>query len=101
MTGAEQGTRRTRRGWRAAAVGAVAVAAVAAAVIGPAGRTLASPAAAGTSRTGQAAGPLTDGSGTPAGWAPVPYERAQLSVPGSWLVESPQQLSCGFRRQAA
>jgi hypothetical protein len=36
-------------------------------------------------------------SGTPAGWSPVPYESAQLSVPGSsWLVESPQQLSCGF-----
>jgi hypothetical protein len=32
----------------------------------------------------------------PADWAPVPYQRAQLSVPGeSWLVESPDQLSCG------
>jgi hypothetical protein len=36
------------------------------------------------------------GSGPRAGWAPVPYQNAQLSVPGSWLVESPQQLSCGF-----
>jgi hypothetical protein len=33
-----------------------------------------------------------------AAWAPVPYRDAQLSVPGSWLVESPQQLSCGLSR---
>jgi hypothetical protein len=53
--------------------------------------------ATGISSTGQAAGPLTDISRTPAGWSPVPYESAQLSVPGSsWLVESPQQLSCAF-----
>jgi hypothetical protein len=31
-----------------------------------------------------------------AGWAPVPYENAQLSVPGSWLVESAQQQWCPF-----
>lgn len=111
MTGREQGTRQARRGGRtavlAAAIGAViaaTVAALAAAMIGPVSSALASPralpaaasAAAGISRAGQAAGPLTDESGTPAGWAPVPYEHAQLSVPGSWLVESPQQLSCGF-----
>jgi hypothetical protein len=29
-----------------------------------------------------------------AGWAAVPYARAQLSVPGSWLVETPQQVGC-------
>ena len=34
---------------------------------------------------------------SPAGWAPVPYGNAQLSVPGSsWLVEAPQQLMCGL-----
>jgi len=38
--------------------------------------------------------PLTVASGTPAGWAPVPYQRAQLSVPGEWLVESPGQFFC-------
>jgi hypothetical protein len=32
-----------------------------------------------------------------AGWAPVPFGNAQLSVPGSWLVESPQLLACGFK----
>jgi hypothetical protein len=32
------------------------------------------------------------------GWAPVPYRDAQLSVPGSWLVEAPQQMSCGLAR---
>ena len=99
MGGRAIGMRRMRRGWRAAAIGAVAVTVGTVAVIGPVSRTLASPpAAAGISRTGQPAGPLTDGASTPAGWAPVPYERAQLSVPGSWLVESPQQLSCGFPR---
>jgi hypothetical protein len=115
MTGREQRARRVWRVWRgrrAAAIGAAvaavavaAVATVAAAMIGPVGSTLASPrampaaspAAAGVSRTAQAADAPTDGSSTtPAGWAPVPYESAQLSVPGSWLVESPQQLSCGF-----
>jgi hypothetical protein len=99
MTGREQGTRRARRGRRAAVIGA-AVAAVAAAMIGQAGCAVASPQtmtatqAAEISRTGQVAGLPTGGSGTPAGWAPVPYESAQLSVPGSWLVESPQQLWC-------
>jgi hypothetical protein len=101
MTEREQDTRRTRHGRRSAAIGA-AVAAAAAAVLGlvsgalasPRAMPAASPAVAGVSRTGQAAGPLTDGSGTPAGWAPVPYRRAQLSVPGLWLVESPQQPWC-------
>jgi hypothetical protein len=100
MTGREQGTRRGWRGWYPAAIAA----AVAAAVIGTVGSALAAPgatagarAAAGLSRTGQATGPLTDVSRTPAGWSPVPYKNAQLSVPGSsWLVEAPQQLSCGF-----
>jgi hypothetical protein len=102
MTGREQGTRRGWRGWYTAAIAA----AVAAAVIGTVGSALAAPgttaapgtkAAAVISRTGQAAVPLTDVSRTPSGWSPVPYKNAQLSVPGSsWLVETPQQLSCGY-----
>ena len=67
-----------RRGWRAVAVAATA----AAAMIGLVGGALASPRAMSGAST--------------AGWSPVPYESARLSVPGSWLVESPQQLSCGF-----
>lgn len=100
MTDSEQGRRQRRRGWRAAAIAA----AVSAAVIGlvstalasPQARPAASTAAAGVTRTGQPAGPLTDASSTPAGWSPVPFESAQLSVPQPWLVETPQQLSCGF-----
>jgi hypothetical protein len=100
MSGRQQGTRQRPRGWRAAAIAATA----AAAVIGLVSTALASsrPAAAAASSaagirsTGQAVGSLTDVSGAPAGWSPVPDESAQLSVPGSWLVETPQQLSCGF-----
>jgi hypothetical protein len=29
-------------------------------------------------------------------WAAVPFQNAQLSVPGSWLVETAQEQSCGF-----
>ena len=99
MTGREQGRWQRRRGWRAAAIAATA----AAAVIGLVSTVLASPwstagasSAARTGSTRQADGPLAAGSSTPAGWSPVPYQSAQLSVPQSWLVESPQQLSCGF-----
>jgi hypothetical protein len=107
MTGRGQGARPGRRGWRAVAIGA----AVAAAALGLVGTALASSGAAAASSAtaktavssatarssaGRAVGPLTDVSATAAGWSPVPYESAQLSVPGSWLVESPQQLSCGF-----
>jgi hypothetical protein len=83
----------------AAAIGA----AVALTMLGPVSTALASsrampmaaPASPAASRTRQAAGPLTSGSDLRPGWAPVPYRSAQLSVPGSWLVEGPQQLSCG------
>jgi len=101
MIDRELGPRRSWRGWYTAAIAAT----VAVAVIGTVGSALASPgataatatAAAGISRTGQAAAALADVSRTPAGWAPVPYKNAQLSVPGSsWLVESPQGLGCGF-----
>jgi len=90
MTRNGQGTRRIERGWRAAAIG-VAVAAVTAAMIGPVGSALAAPSAT------TDASPAATAAATPAGWAPVPYENAQLSVPGSsWLVEAPQRLMCGL-----
>jgi hypothetical protein len=47
-----------------------------------------------TSHAAVTAGLPAVASGAPAGWAPVPYQRAQLSVPGRWLVESPAQFSC-------
>ncbi|MGD0705447.1 MAG: hypothetical protein ABSA02_36870 [Trebonia sp.] len=100
MTGRELGAGRGPHGWRAAAIAAtVAVAVIAAvgSVLGSSGAR-ATASTQGISRTGQAAAaPLAGVSRTPAGWSPVPYKNAQLSVPGSsWLVESPQQLSCGF-----
>jgi hypothetical protein len=61
-------------------------AAVAVAVLGAATGASASP---GTTRAVSAA--------TVSG-VPVPYQNAQLSVPGSWLVESRQQLWCAFPR---
>jgi hypothetical protein len=99
--GREQGTRRRQRGWRTAAIAATMAAAAA---IGLVGASLASPSRAaatsstGIRSTGQAVGLLTDASGTPAGWSPAAYENAQLSVPGSWLVESPQQFFCGLQQ---
>jgi hypothetical protein len=77
--------RRMGRGWRTVAIGV----AVAAAMIGPVGSALAAPQAT-------TVAPPAAESATPAGWAPVPYQDAQLSVPGSWLVETSQQLECGF-----
>ncbi len=101
MADREHGTRRIWQGRRAAVTGA-AVAAVAVAALGTVSSTLAAPraaqaashATAGISRTGRAAGPLASSSGVPAGWAPVPFQRAQLAVPGAWLVESPHQIGC-------
>jgi hypothetical protein len=85
---------------RAAAIGAavalVMVGLVSGAQASPRAMSAASSAAAGPSRPRQAAGPLTRVSGSGVGWAPVPYRDAQLSVPGQWLVESPQQLFCPF-----
>jgi hypothetical protein len=101
--------RRLLRGRRAAAIWAAvaamaAVTAVTVATIGPVSGKQASPratptrtgTAAGMSHAVQAGGAVTDVSATPAGWAPVPFASAQLSVPGSWLVESPQQSFCAF-----
>jgi hypothetical protein len=38
------------------------------------------------------------GQSQPRGWAAVSYRNAELSVPGSWLVETAQQQSCGIPR---
>ena len=103
MSGRRQDLARMKHAWRTAAIGsAVAVAmlgSVSSAVAAPrAMRAAASSSAAGAiSRTRQAAGVLTVGS-VPRGWAPVPYRNAQLSVPGLWLVETPQQMTCEFSR---
>jgi len=124
MTKGEQDPRRTRLVRRIAAIGAAAAAAavLVAAVLGTvssppaslratrdasqgaasqgpafqgaASQTAASQGAAGTSGTGQAAGLLAGAAGTPVGWAPVPDQHAQLSVPGLWLVEVPGQVWC-------
>ncbi len=40
------------------------------------------------------AGLVGSSSGTPADWVPVPYRRAQLSVPGLWLVQTPPEIFC-------
>jgi hypothetical protein len=88
MTGSEQYALRMKHGRRAAAIGAAAAVAMLASASSAFAAPRATPAAssaAAVTRTRQAAG-----------WAPVPYRSAQLSVPGSWLVESPQQLTCAF-----
>ena len=97
MTDGMQDRQRVRRGWRIAAGVAAA-----AAVLGSVSGALASPrtvpsgpaAAGGVSGAGLTARKLPSGSVIPAGWAAVPYRRAQLSVPGLWLVETPGQISC-------
>lgn len=101
MTEAEPGARRTRRGGRVAAIAVAAAALTAAAVLALAGCARSSPGAGPPalpahriSRNGPDGGLLTSEPGAPAGWAPVAYRRAQLSVPGSWLVQSPQQFWC-------
>jgi hypothetical protein len=119
MTKEEQDPRRTRLIRRIAAIGAAAAAAAVllAAVLGTASsppaslratraasqgpasqgatsQAATSQAAAGTSSTGQAVGLPVGGPGDPAGWAPVPYQLAQLSVPALWPVEGPGQALC-------
>jgi hypothetical protein len=97
-----QDGQQVRHSRRVVAVGAAVAAAavVAALAAGPVGSAFAAlggkpamPQA--PARLTRAGGPLAGGSGTPAGWAPVPFRRAQLSVPGKWLVESQAQLFCG------
>ena len=99
MAGGVHDTQRVGNGRRIAAVAAVAV--IGAAALGPVRGALASPramrggssAAAGVSGTGLGR-LLASGTSVPAGWAPVPYLSAQLSVPGRWLVEVPGQFFC-------
>lgn len=100
MTGREQDIARMKHGRLAAAVGAAASVAVLGLVAGalalPRAMPAATSAAAGIGRTRQAGALLTGEFSPKGGWAPVPYQDAQLSVPGSWLVESPEQVSCGI-----
>jgi hypothetical protein len=77
MTEGKLYRQRVRRGWWV-----TAVAALIGAVLAPISAALASPRS------------MSAGSGAPAGWAPVPYRSAQLSVPGSWLVETPGLFWC-------
>jgi hypothetical protein len=72
-----------------AGVVAVAVAAGAAVALAALGPGTGASASARSTRAGSQAW---------AGWVSVPYRNAQLSVPGSWLVESQQQLWCAFPR---
>jgi hypothetical protein len=108
MSGSEQGTRPSRHGKRAALIGAVVAMAVPG-LAGCASAVAASPrpvpvartvAAGGIGGIGRTAGRLASGSDARAGWAAVPFRDAQLSVPGSWLVQARHQLSCGFPRAA-
>jgi hypothetical protein len=74
----------TRFSSRVAVIGAVLVAALGSANAVLANPVLANPVLASPRETRSAE------------WAAVPVQNAQLSVPGSWLVESAQQLSCGL-----
>jgi len=117
MTRGDQGTRQIGRGWLVGAIG-LAVAAVVAVMTGPVGAFAAGPAktaaASASAPAVTAAAPSTAitavsatsaattaappaQSASPAGWAPVSFGNAQLSVPASsWLVEAPHQLMCGL-----
>ena len=97
---AERGRGRWKN-WRSRGAVAIAAAAitatVAAAAAWPISDSLAAsrPKPAGSlagesGRAGRAESP----SGIRAGWDPVPYRRARLSVPGRWLVETPREIFC-------
>jgi hypothetical protein len=89
-------TARTMRRW--AAIGAV----MGTALFGLGGSALAAAPQARHAQGGAAsdrtrtagAGSVARRAGTR--WAPVPYQGAQLTVPGSWLVESRGQIWCGL-----
>jgi hypothetical protein len=95
MTGSAQDTTRRRRRRRAAAAAVAAAMLAVGGAIAAAQVTSAPVKAASGDAQQVAAGTLADVSATPSGWAAVPYQRAQLSVPPSWLVETPGQVSCG------
>ncbi len=97
MAGTAQGTPQPRRGRRAVAATAAAAVLAAGGAIAAAQATSA-PVKLATGDTQRvAAGTLSGASATLSGWAAVPYQRAQLSVPPSWLVETPGQFSCGVQ----
>jgi hypothetical protein len=80
------------RGW-----GAVAITAIAAAAAWQIGGRLAASGPQPAASVAGRSGPTTlaaSSSAMPAGWDPVPYRRAQLSVPGRWLVETRQEFFC-------
>ena len=93
--------RARRKTWRMrGAIAAAAITAIVAAMAWLIDGSLAAsrpkPAGSLAGRSGQAR--LTESSsGIPAGWDPVPYRRARLSVPGRWLVETPQDFFCQAR----
>jgi hypothetical protein len=79
---------------RVAVIGATLMAA-----LGPVSTALAAPRAtppAGALSAGTRASGQRPGESRPRGWAAVSYRNAELSVPGSWLVETAQQQSCGI-----
>jgi hypothetical protein len=91
--------RRIRRVWirRRWTVSALSAIAFAAAVALPLALLSPGPAASNplVTRSPRAAVPLTDTAATPPGWAPVAYRGAQISVPGSWYVETRGGSACG------
>jgi hypothetical protein len=48
-----------------------------------------------TSPPGRTSIPLADTAATPAGWVPVAFGSAQISVPSSWQLETTDGTSCG------
>ena len=98
MAGPRRGMRKDGRSRGAVAIAAAAItAAVTAATAWPISDSLAAsrPKPAG-SLAGESihAGRAESYSGIRAGWDPVPYRRARLSVPGRWLVETPREIFC-------
>ena len=91
-------------GRRAGAVAAAAGASPRPPCVALTGSALASPGAApaaqaapGIGRSGLGGALLIGDPAPRAGRSPVPFRRAQLSVPGSWLVQSPGQFWCAPR----
>jgi hypothetical protein len=104
MTGSarELGRHRPRRLAGATAATAAVAAVAAAVVLGVTSGALAAAPHAGLRPAGPASagawpdagGPVSGAGGTASHWAPVSYQRAQLSVPRLWLVQSRNQVWC-------
>jgi hypothetical protein len=98
MAGRGRGRRKSGRSRGAVVIAVAAITAtVAAAAAWPISDSLAAsrpkPAGSLAGESGRA-GRAESSSGLPAGWDPVPYRRARLSVPGRWLVETPREIFC-------